>query len=216
MPSNWQAENEMFRPHESEPTAPGNKIALLCNAHDLRELRAVFEIDGEPWACSMQRLLSHANRAWNLARQTGKPPRHSLLDWIQRRYDQTLDEAIAFHHAQPPLSRPKRGPKKLGVGHNLATRLQQHRANILRFLTDTENPVSNNEAERDIRTARLRQKISGGFRSQKGAKDFAILRTVITTARKQGWDIIETSGHRHTNCSKRCNLINKATPQYRP
>ena len=62
---------------------------------------------------------------------------------------------------------------------------------MLWFLTDLEVPFMNNEAERDLRTMRLRQKISGGFRSGKGAENFAILRSAITTARKQGWKIIE-------------------------
>ena len=89
MPSYWLAENEMFRRHESESTSSKNEIALLCNAQHLRELRTVFEIDGELRARSMRRLLLHANRARSLARQTGKPPRHSLLDRIQRCYNQT-------------------------------------------------------------------------------------------------------------------------------
>ena len=63
---------------------------------------------------------------------------------------------------------------------------------MLRFLTDLEVPFTNNEAERDLRMMKLRQKISGGFRSGKGAENFAILRSVITTARKQGWNIIES------------------------
>ena len=58
-------------------------------------------------------------------------------------------------------------------------------------LTDLEVGFTNNEAERDLRMMKLRQKISGGFRSEKGAENFAILRSVITTARKQGWNIIE-------------------------
>ena len=71
-----------------------------------------------------QRLLLRANRARNLARQTGTPLRPSTLEWIQRRYNQILDKAIAFHDAQPPLPRARRGPRKRRVGHNLALRLQ--------------------------------------------------------------------------------------------
>ena len=62
----------------------------------------------------------------------------------------------------------------------------------LRFLTDPQVPFTNNEAERDLRMMKLRQKISGGFRSRSGADDFAILRTIIATAQKQGWDILNT------------------------
>jgi transposase len=39
---------------------------------------------------------------------------------------------------------------------------------------------------------KLRQKISGGFRSEDGAKDFAVIRPVLSTARKQGWNMLQT------------------------
>ena len=60
---------------------------------------------------------------------------------------------------------------------------------MLRFLTDPAVPFTNNEAERDGRMMKLRQKISGGFRSEDSARDFAIIRSLIATA-KQGWNII--------------------------
>ncbi len=63
---------------------------------------------------------------------------------------------------------------------------------MLRFLTDPSIPFTNNLAERDGRMMKLRQKISGGFRSEDGAKDFALIRSLLSTARKQGWDMLET------------------------
>jgi len=63
---------------------------------------------------------------------------------------------------------------------------------VLRFLVDPQVPFTNNLAERDGRMMKLRQKISGGFRSEDGAKDFAVIRSVLSTARKQGWDILRT------------------------
>jgi transposase len=63
---------------------------------------------------------------------------------------------------------------------------------VLRFLTDPPVPFTNNLAERDGRMMKLRQKISGGFRSEEGAKAFAVLRSVLSTARKQGWDMLQT------------------------
>ena len=63
---------------------------------------------------------------------------------------------------------------------------------MLRFLTDPRVPFTNNLAERDGRMMKLRQKISGGFRDQSGANDFAVIRSVLSTARKQGWDLLRT------------------------
>ena len=69
-------------------------------------------------------------------------------------------------------------------------RLLARRSGTLRFLRDPAVPFSNNEAERDVRMMKLRMKISGGFRSPEGAADFAAIRGFLSTARKQGWNII--------------------------
>jgi transposase len=63
---------------------------------------------------------------------------------------------------------------------------------VLRFLIDPNVPFTNHLAEQAARMMKLRQKISGGFRSEQGARDFAVIRSLITTAKKQGWNIIET------------------------
>ena len=81
---------------------------------------------------------------------------------------------------------------KRRIGHNLALQLQAHKAAALIFLDDLDVPFTKNEAERDLRKTKLRQKISGCFRTEAGAEDFCKLRTVIETARKQGWDILQT------------------------
>lgn len=70
--------------------------------------------------------------------------------------------------------------------------LQERNDDILRFLTDPGVPFTNNEAERDGRMMKLRHKISGGFRSEQGARDFAVIRSLIATAKKQGWGISHT------------------------
>jgi transposase len=74
----------------------------------------------------------------------------------------------------------------------LLLRLQGRKADVLRFLSDPAVPFTNNLAERDGRMMKLRQKISGGFRSTEGASDFAVVRFLISTAKKQGWDVMHT------------------------
>jgi transposase len=71
-------------------------------------------------------------------------------------------------------------------------RLSTHKQDTLRFLTDPQVPFTNNLAERDGRMMKLRQKISGSFRSEDGAKDFAVVRSVLSIARKQGWAMLST------------------------
>jgi transposase len=140
----------------------------------------------------MQRLLRRACHATNLVREQGRPLNPRLLALIRRRYDVILAEAIAFHEAQPPLPVRRRGPPPRRTGHNLALRLAIHKQDVLRFLTDPSVPFTNNVAEHDARMAKLRQKISGGFRSLQGAQDFIIIRSLLSTARKQGWGSLAT------------------------
>jgi transposase len=118
-------------------------------------------------------------------------------DWQseRQRYQDILAQGLAFHENQPPLGAgfPKhRGRIRRRPGHNLLLRLREHREDTLRFLHDPTVPFTNNQAERDLRMMKVRQKISGGFRSEAGAQTFATLRTVLSTARKQGWNILAT------------------------
>jgi transposase len=168
-------------------------LHALCNAHHLRELKALVEIEKEDWARKMQRLLRRACHATNLAREQGVPLKPGLLALIDRCYDGILANGLAYHEGQPPLAKTRqRGRPPRRVGHNLLLRLSTRRQDVLRFLTDPNVPFTNNLAERDGRMMKLRQKISGGFRSEDGAKDFAVMRSVLSTARKQGWNMLQT------------------------
>ena len=86
-----------------------------------------------------------------------------------------------------------------------------HKAECLRFLYDPRVPSTDNEAARDLRMFKLRQKTSGGFRTGKGARCFATLRTVILTVRKQGWNPLATLAHPDPN-----QLIPKLRPEPAP
>jgi transposase len=172
-------------------TLPG-VLPALCNAHHLRELKALVESENEDWARKMQRLLRRACHATNLARQRAGPLKPGLIALIARRYDAVIAEGLAFHEAQPELTTVRRrGRPPRRVGHNRLLRLSTRRQDVLRFLTDPRVPFTNNLAEQDGRMMKLRQKISGGFRSENGAKDFAVIRSVLSTARKQGWNLLQ-------------------------
>jgi transposase len=168
-------------------------LHALCNAHHLRELKALVEIEKEDWARRMQRLLRRACHVVNLAREQDGPLKPGLIALIERGYDAIVADGLAFHEAQPALTKTRpRGRPPRRVGHNLLLRLSTHKQDVLRFLVDPRVPFTNNLAERDGRMMKLRQKISGGFRSEDGANDFAVIRSVLSTARKQGWHIIAT------------------------
>jgi transposase len=168
-------------------------LHALCNAHHLRELQALVEIEKEDWALRMQHLLRRACQAVNLAREQDVPLKPALIALIERRYDAIVANGLVFHETQPALAKIRpRGRPPRRVGHNLLLRLSTHKQDVLRFLTDPQVPFTNNLAERDARMMKLRQKISGGFRSEDGAKDFAVIRSVLSTAKKQGWNILAT------------------------
>lgn len=169
----------------------------LCNAHLLRELQAVSDHDKEPWASDMKTILYEALKLTQVARDQGQNAvSPEAIKEIERRYDTCCEQAIKFHEDQPLLARAtkrkKRGRPKRRIGHNLARRFQTHKAAVLLFLNDPGVPFTNNEAERDLRMTKVRQKVSGCFRTEAGAENFCTLRTVIETARKQGWSILET------------------------
>jgi len=162
-------------------------LHALCNCHHIRELVAVNELDGEPWAGEMIALLlrmlrsverAHAKNSTSLPKQT--------LTQYATKYDNLIRQARILHPPRPPGRRVKR-PKAA----NLLDRLDIHREDILRFTHNFDVPFTNNQAERDLRMLKVKQNVSGEFRSPNGASDHAIIRSVISTALKQGQDVID-------------------------
>ena len=112
---------------------------------------------------------------------------------IAQAYDAALALGFALHEGQAPLVRRPgaRGRPPRRTGHNLLLRLRDCKYDVLRFTADFDVPFTNNQAEQDIRMMKLRMKISGGFRTGAGAQIFATLRSIISTARKQGINILK-------------------------
>ena len=167
----------------------------LCNAHHLRELQALIEIEKEPWAGTMHELPRTANKQVREAKSGGavalaEPDKHR----ISAAYDAVLAMGFALHEGQAPLLRTPgaRGRPPRRTGHNLLLRLRHCKADVLRFTEDFDVPFTNNQAEQDIRMMKVRMKISGGFRTLGGAEIFAAIRSVISTARKHGINILRS------------------------
>lgn len=157
----------------------------LCNAHHLRELAGIAELTGQAWPAALAELLVEAHIAVQAAKATGatRLPARRLATFTKR-YDTLIAEG---KHLNPPPPRTgRRGRPALGPAGSLLARLETHRADVLRFATDFRIPFDNNQAERDVRMVKLQQKISGGWRSDTGARSFLDVRAYLGTARKHG------------------------------
>lgn len=163
----------------------------LCNQHHLRELKALIEHEKEPWATGMRRLLQVALRYRHSHGDNEIPiARVKRLTSI---YDKIIKHGLAFHEAQAPLPcKSNRGRQPRRTGHNLLLRLLHYKQDVLRFLHDPAIPFTNNDAERDLRMMKCKQKISGGFRTTQGAELFARIRGFISTIRKRGLNVLNS------------------------
>jgi transposase len=161
----------------------------LCNAHHLRELRFIEEEHEQEWAKGMKALLLEIEEAVREeAAMGGEQLAPERVEDFERRYQQLLEAGLA---ANPPPERTgKRGRPKQTKGKNLVDRLDKHREAVLRFMRDFGVPFDNNQAERDLGMVKVRQKISGGFRARRGAEIFCRIRGYISTARKQGENVL--------------------------
>ena len=165
----------------------------FCNAHHLRELTAIAETipNQQEWAEAMMALLGEANALAREARAAGFAALPgSFVDDIQTRYDALLDVATA---GNPTRTRApgSRGRVPQSPAYNLIKRLRENRDAVLRFLTDLRVPFDNNQAERDIRMPKLKQKVSGCFRSDQGIAHFATIRSYLSTLHKQSTDLFK-------------------------
>jgi transposase-like protein len=99
------------------------------------------------------------------------------LDDPSGRYDRVVERALTIHQARPGKQTPAR---------NLALRLQNRKTEFLRFTTNFTVAFSNNVAEQAVRMVKSKTRVSGGFRTLKGAQTFLTIRGYISTIRKNG------------------------------
>ena len=165
----------------------------LCNAHHLRELKALIEFDGEAWANRCAIFFSKPFGRSRRPESRAEGPPRSRRRRVQARYWELLRLGLAHHRKLPRLPRhaSNRGRAKRRPGHNLLIRLHRFKDDVLRFLVDFAVPFTNNLAEQALRMMKVKMKISGAFRTLAAAQDFAALRSVVASARKHGWNILE-------------------------
>lgn len=152
---------------------------VLCGAHVLRELNALAE-EGAVWARELH--------AWLLELHAQARP-VADAEAVRTRYRALLAEA---DREEPPPRPGKRGRPKRSVGRNLLERLRKHEDGVLAFALEPDVPFTNNQAERDLRAAKVKLKVSGCFRTPSGAQIYARLQAAISTFRKQGLKVFAT------------------------
>ena len=157
----------------------------LCNAHLLRDLKFVEERFDQDWSTEMVELLIKMKISKEQAIDKGKDYlSNASLYRYRKKFKQIVEKGLKANPWQPPKVK-KRGRPKKTAPRNLIERFRDRGEDIMRFLFNFKVPFDNNQSERDLRMMKVKQKISGGFRSKKGVKYFTRIRSYIMTARKQ-------------------------------
>ena len=177
--------HDFFRPYFNYDCKHG-----LCNAHHLRELKFIAEECEQVWATHMADLLLAIKNQMDWHREhyltTVSPARIAAYE---RCYNEILMEGL-WHPDNIPKRENGKRKKKQSIGKNLLDRLRFNRAEVLAFMYDLRVPFTNNQAEQDIRMLKVKQKISGCFRGEESPQWFARIRSYISTANKQGQNIL--------------------------
>jgi transposase len=165
----------------------------LCNVHHLRELTFLEEEYHQAWAADLKTLLRQMKAASDQARAGGllrlaPGVRAEFVD----RYQALLKAGLAANPPPPDQHRRagQRGRLKQSPARNLLERLLLQQNEVLAFLDDLTIPFDNNQAERDLRGLKMQQKVSGCFRSDRGADAYAMIRGYLATLRKQGQSLL--------------------------
>ena len=178
--------------HDGWPSYYRFKVQhALCNAHHLRELEFVVDSTGQQWAQDMASLLVKMNRAVD-ASENGVLSQHAAASY-RRRYRQLIEQGRQHNPEKltDPARKDKRGGIKQSTTYNLIRRLDEYADDVLRFMRDARVPFTNNLAERDLRMPKLKQKVSGCYRSLAGAQAYCSIRSYLGTLQKQSKGLIQ-------------------------
>jgi transposase len=135
----------------------------LCGSHLLRELTFIVESNDYRWAANMKRLLKETCRE-----VSGREQKKLMADEfasLQKRYRNILTRGEKELPAIPEKPSGQRGKMAKSAAHNLWERFKAHEEAVLLFAKDGNVSFTNNRAERDLRMSKVKQKVSGCFRS---------------------------------------------------
>jgi transposase len=160
----------------------------------LRELKLIEETEKQAWAKNMSRLLLEIKRQVDNNKENGGGNLHpKQLSDFERHYDGIINEGLSLpeNSVLKDEANKKRGRTKQAPAKNLLDRLRDHKHEVLAFMYDFAVPFTNNQAEQDLRMMKVKQKVSGCFRSFNGAQYFARIRSYISTARKNKVNVLD-------------------------
>ncbi|MBN1412552.1 MAG: IS66 family transposase [Spirochaetales bacterium] len=162
-----------------------NCLHGLCNAHNLREL-IFFEENGEEWAEKIKNCLLSAKRE----KESHQGLSEKQIKKYKIKMHQLINDGLRVHPEKRRRNKARGRPSQ-SKEFNLLRRLRDRFDEVLRFILDDAVPFDNNQGERDVRMLKIQQKVSGSFRSMKGAQSFCIIRSYISSIRKCGQAVFE-------------------------
>jgi transposase-like protein len=158
----------------------------LCGSHLLRELTFIVDSNGYAWASNMKRLLQ--KNCAIVAKCESKQLTDKGYKNLQKRYRNILTRGEKELPPIPPKQNGKRGKVAKSDAHNLWERLKKYESAVLLFAKVPHVPFTNNRAERDLRMSKVKQKISGCFRSKKYAEAYCRISSYLQTMANKGYN----------------------------
>lgn len=158
----------------------------LCGSHLLRELTFIVDSNGYAWAANIKRLLQE--NCVMVAKRETKCLTEQEYKNLQKRYRNILTRGAKQLPPIPPKQNGKRGRVAKSDAHNLWERLKKHEAAVLRFAKLPHVPFTNNRAERDLRMSKVKQKVSGCFRTRKYADAYCRISSYLQTMANRGYN----------------------------
>jgi hypothetical protein len=158
----------------------------LCGSHIVRELKYVIDSNEYQWAKDMKKLL--LEQCKKVSKCTEKKLDEKEYKKLEKAYDKIIEFAEKEMPVIPERSNGKRGKIAKTDAHNLCERLKKYKLSVLLFAKKSEVPFTNNRAERDLRMTKVKQKVSGCFRTEIYAKAYCRISSYLQTMANKGYN----------------------------